>query len=84
LAAQQLVFQQQLLQMQQLQQQQHLLSLQRQGLISIPPGQAALPVQSLPQGTEAMLQIRQSALALSSISCSCGDILYLEVFSLMS
>ncbi|XP_075413797.1 forkhead box protein P2 isoform X6 [Tenrec ecaudatus] len=50
LAAQQLVFQQQLLQMQQLQQQQHLLSLQRQGLISIPPGQAALPVQSLPQG----------------------------------
>ncbi|XP_025785034.1 forkhead box protein P2 isoform X5 [Lynx rufus] len=51
LAAQQLVFQQQLLQMQQLQQQQHLLSLQRQGLISIPPGQAALPVQSLPQGT---------------------------------
>ncbi|XP_006859367.1 PREDICTED: forkhead box protein P2 isoform X9 [Chrysochloris asiatica] len=51
LAAQQLVFQQQLLQMQQIQQQQHLLSLQRQGLISIPPGQAALPVQSLPQGT---------------------------------
>ncbi|XP_012875382.1 PREDICTED: forkhead box protein P2 isoform X7 [Dipodomys ordii] len=50
LAAQQLVFQQQLIQMQQLQQQQHLLSLQRQGLISIPPGQAALPVQSLPQG----------------------------------
>uniref|UniRef100_A0A8B7UE49 Forkhead box protein P2-like n=1 Tax=Castor canadensis TaxID=51338 RepID=A0A8B7UE49_CASCN len=49
LAAQQLVFQQQLLQMQQLQQQQHLLSLQRQGLISIPPGQATLPVQSLPQ-----------------------------------
>nr|XP_027782215.1 forkhead box protein P2 isoform X11 [Marmota flaviventris] len=54
LAAQQLVFQQQLLQMQQLQQQQHLLSLQRQGLISIPPGQAALPVQSLPQGTDKM------------------------------
>ncbi|XP_070803700.1 forkhead box protein P2 isoform X8 [Pituophis catenifer annectens] len=50
LAAQQLVFQQQLLQMQQLQQQQHLLNLQRQGLISIPPGQPALPVQSLPQG----------------------------------
>ncbi|XP_008937766.1 PREDICTED: forkhead box protein P2 isoform X4 [Merops nubicus] len=47
LAAQQLVFQQQLLQMQQLQQQQHL---KRQGLISIPPGQSALPVQSLPQG----------------------------------
>ncbi|XP_012508208.1 PREDICTED: forkhead box protein P2 isoform X9 [Propithecus coquereli] len=55
LAAQQLVFQQQLLQMQQLQQQQHLLSLQRQGLISIPPGQAALPVQSLPQGTYKMI-----------------------------
>uniref|UniRef100_A0A8C9QU76 Forkhead box P2 n=1 Tax=Scleropages formosus TaxID=113540 RepID=A0A8C9QU76_SCLFO len=48
LAAQQLVFQQQLLQMQQLQQQQHLLSLQRQGLLSLPPGQAALPSQPLP------------------------------------
>ncbi|KAJ8262260.1 hypothetical protein GJAV_G00164420 [Gymnothorax javanicus] len=45
LAAQQLVFQQQLLQMQQLQQQQHLLSLQRQGLLSLPPGQASLPGQ---------------------------------------
>uniref|UniRef100_A0A8C9W9L6 Forkhead box P2 n=1 Tax=Scleropages formosus TaxID=113540 RepID=A0A8C9W9L6_SCLFO len=42
------VFQQQLLQMQQLQQQQHLLSLQRQGLLSLPPGQAALPSQPLP------------------------------------
>ncbi|KAG7454710.1 hypothetical protein MATL_G00262660 [Megalops atlanticus] len=50
LAAQQLVFQQQLLQMQQLQQQQQLLSLQRQGLMSLPPGQAALPSQALPQG----------------------------------
>ncbi|KAJ8373746.1 hypothetical protein SKAU_G00043260 [Synaphobranchus kaupii] len=51
LAAQQLVFQQQLLQMQQLQQQQqHLLTLQRQGLISLPHGQAALPGQTLPQG----------------------------------
>uniref|UniRef100_A0A452UZ35 Forkhead box protein P2 n=1 Tax=Ursus maritimus TaxID=29073 RepID=A0A452UZ35_URSMA len=59
LAAQQLVFQQQLLQMQQLQQQQHLLSLQRQGLISIPPGQAALPVQSLPQAGLSPAEIQQ-------------------------
>ncbi|XP_072567163.1 forkhead box protein P2-like isoform X2 [Paramormyrops kingsleyae] len=44
LAAQQLVFQQQLLQMQQLQQQQqHLLSLQRQGLLSLPPSQPLPP-----------------------------------------
>ncbi|XP_058273417.1 forkhead box protein P2 isoform X2 [Hemibagrus wyckioides] len=52
LAAQQLVFQQQLLQMQQLQQQQHLLSMQRQGLLSLPPGpgQSALPAQTLPPG----------------------------------
>ncbi|KAM9468311.1 forkhead box protein P2 isoform 2-T4 [Clarias gariepinus] len=52
LAAQQLVFQQQLLQMQQLQQQQHLLSMQRQGLLSLPPGpgQSALPAQALPPG----------------------------------
>ncbi|XP_048123468.1 forkhead box protein P2 isoform X3 [Alosa alosa] len=48
LAAQQLVFQQQLLQMQQLQQQQHLLNMQRQGLLTMPPGQAALPGQTLP------------------------------------
>ncbi|XP_077307975.1 forkhead box protein P1 isoform X7 [Lithobates pipiens] len=48
-ATQQLAFQQQLLQMQQLQQQ-HLLSLQRQGLLSIQPGQPALPLQSLAQG----------------------------------
>ncbi|KAL7882709.1 hypothetical protein SRHO_G00003670 [Serrasalmus rhombeus] len=50
LAAQQLVFQQQLLQMQQLQQQQHLLNMQRQGLLSLPPGpgQPTLPGQSLP------------------------------------
>uniref|UniRef100_A0AAY4ETT4 Fork-head domain-containing protein n=1 Tax=Denticeps clupeoides TaxID=299321 RepID=A0AAY4ETT4_9TELE len=47
LAAQQLVFQQQLLQMQQLQQQQHLLNMQRQGLLPLPPGQAALPGQTL-------------------------------------
>ncbi|KAM5255943.1 forkhead box protein P2 isoform 2-T2 [Ctenodactylus gundi] len=59
LAAQQLVFQQQLLQMQQLQQQQHLLSLQRQGLISLPPGQAALPVQSLPQAGLSPAEIQQ-------------------------
>ncbi|XP_036286430.1 forkhead box protein P1 isoform X2 [Pipistrellus kuhlii] len=48
-APQQLAFQQQLLQMQQLQQQ-HLLSLQRQGLLSLPPGQPALPLQPLSQG----------------------------------
>ncbi|XP_016125934.1 forkhead box protein P2-like [Sinocyclocheilus grahami] len=50
LAAQQLVFQQQLLQMQQLQQQQHLLNMQRQGLLSLPPGpgQPTLPGQTLP------------------------------------
>uniref|UniRef100_A0A4W3HYJ9 Forkhead box P2 n=1 Tax=Callorhinchus milii TaxID=7868 RepID=A0A4W3HYJ9_CALMI len=50
LAAQQIVFQQQLLQMQQIQQQQHLMNLQRQGLITIQPGQPSLSVQSLPQG----------------------------------
>ncbi|XP_030147590.1 forkhead box protein P4 isoform X1 [Taeniopygia guttata] len=44
----QLAFQQQLLQMQQLQQQ-HLLNLQRQGLVSLPPGQGSVPLQSLPQ-----------------------------------
>ncbi|XP_040264572.1 forkhead box protein P1 isoform X6 [Bufo bufo] len=48
-ATQQLAFQQQLLQMQQLQQQ-HLLTLQRQGLLSIQPGQPTLPLQSLAQG----------------------------------
>uniref|UniRef100_A0A5F8H0A0 Forkhead box P1 n=1 Tax=Monodelphis domestica TaxID=13616 RepID=A0A5F8H0A0_MONDO len=48
-ATQQLAFQQQLLQMQQLQQQ-HLLSLQRQGLLTIQPGQPALPLQPLAQG----------------------------------
>ncbi|XP_073425811.1 forkhead box protein P1 isoform X5 [Dendrobates tinctorius] len=48
-ATQQLAFQQQLLQMQQLQQQ-HLLTLQRQGLLSIQPGQPALPLQPLTQG----------------------------------
>ncbi|KAM9132964.1 forkhead box protein P1 isoform 4-T15 [Pangshura tecta] len=47
-ATQQLAFQQQLLQMQQLQQQ-HLLSLQRQGLLTIQPGQATLPLQPLAQ-----------------------------------
>ncbi|NXK17077.1 FOXP4 protein, partial [Arenaria interpres] len=44
----QLAFQQQLLQMQQLQQQ-HLLNLQRQGLVSLPPGQGTVPLQTLPQ-----------------------------------
>ncbi|KAM4023269.1 forkhead box protein P1 isoform 2-T3 [Anomaloglossus baeobatrachus] len=48
-ATQQLAFQQQILQMQQLQQQ-HLLTLQRQGLLSIQPGQPALPLQPLAQG----------------------------------
>lgn len=48
-AAQQLAFQQQLLQMQQLQQQ-HVLSLQRQGLLPLQPGQPALPLQPLTQG----------------------------------
>ncbi|KAE8612508.1 hypothetical protein XENTR_v10012881 [Xenopus tropicalis] len=48
-ATQQLAFQQQLLQMQQLQQQ-HLLTLQRQGLLSIQPGQPTLPLQPLVQG----------------------------------
>ncbi|KAJ8788197.1 hypothetical protein J1605_005496, partial [Eschrichtius robustus] len=48
-STQQLAFQQQLLQMQQLQQQ-HLLSLQRQGLLTIQPGQPALPLQPLAQG----------------------------------
>ncbi|MFT7801442.1 forkhead box protein P1 isoform X2 [Arapaima gigas] len=48
-SAQQLAFQQQLLQVQQLQQQ-HLLNLQRQGLLSIQPGQPALPLHSLTQG----------------------------------
>ncbi|XP_061474616.1 forkhead box protein P1 isoform X8 [Rhineura floridana] len=47
--SQQLAFQQQLLQMQQLQQQ-HLLSLQRQGLLTIQPGQPTLPLQPLAQG----------------------------------
>ncbi|XP_018589592.1 forkhead box protein P1-B isoform X3 [Scleropages formosus] len=48
-SAQQLAFQQQLLQVQQLQHQ-HLLNLQRQGLLSIQPGQPALPLHSLTQG----------------------------------
>uniref|UniRef100_A0A8C5C109 Forkhead box P1b n=1 Tax=Gadus morhua TaxID=8049 RepID=A0A8C5C109_GADMO len=48
-SAQQLAFQQQLLQVQQLQQQ-HLLNLQRQGLLSIQPGQAGMPLHSLTQG----------------------------------
>ncbi|XP_066518697.1 forkhead box protein P1-B isoform X2 [Hoplias malabaricus] len=50
-SAQQLAFQQQLLQVQQLQQQ-HLLSLQRQGLLSIQPNQNLqnLPLHSLTQG----------------------------------
>ncbi|KAL2091492.1 hypothetical protein ACEWY4_013755 [Coilia grayii] len=47
--AQQLAFQQQLLQVQQLQQQ-HLLNLQRQGLLTIQPGQSPLPLHSLTQG----------------------------------
>uniref|UniRef100_A0AAY5EYF1 Fork-head domain-containing protein n=1 Tax=Electrophorus electricus TaxID=8005 RepID=A0AAY5EYF1_ELEEL len=46
LGSKQLAFQQQLIQMQQLQQQ-HILNLQRQGLVSLPPGQGAVPIQSL-------------------------------------
>ncbi|KAL3059215.1 hypothetical protein OYC64_011187 [Pagothenia borchgrevinki] len=48
-SAQQLAFQQQLLQVQQVQQQ-HLLNLQRQGLLTIQPGQTGLPLHSLTQG----------------------------------
>ncbi|KAK1799577.1 hypothetical protein P4O66_000456 [Electrophorus voltai] len=48
LGSKQLAFQQQLIQMQQLQQQ-HILNLQRQGLVSLPPGQGAVPIQSLQQ-----------------------------------
>ncbi|XP_058273418.1 forkhead box protein P2 isoform X3 [Hemibagrus wyckioides] len=61
LAAQQLVFQQQLLQMQQLQQQQHLLSMQRQGLLSLPPGpgQSALPAQTLPPAGLSPAELQQ-------------------------
>ncbi|XP_067360243.1 forkhead box protein P1-B isoform X3 [Channa argus] len=47
-SAQQLAFQQQLLQVQQVQQQ-HLLNLQRQGLLTIQPGQPGLPMHSLTQ-----------------------------------
>uniref|UniRef100_A0A8C5AK19 Forkhead box P1b n=1 Tax=Gadus morhua TaxID=8049 RepID=A0A8C5AK19_GADMO len=52
-SAQQLAFQQQLLQVQQLQQQ-HLLNLQRQGLLSIQPGQAGMPLHSLTQGQSSL------------------------------
>ncbi|XP_061543373.1 forkhead box protein P1-B isoform X4 [Phycodurus eques] len=48
-SAQHLAFQQQLLQVQQVQQQ-HLLNLQRQGLLTIQPGQTGLPLQSLTHG----------------------------------
>ncbi|XP_073672300.1 forkhead box protein P2 isoform X5 [Paramisgurnus dabryanus] len=61
LAAQQLVFQQQLLQMQQLQQQQHLLNMQRQGLLSMPPGpgQPSLPGQTLPPAGLSPAELQQ-------------------------
>ncbi|XP_057180466.1 forkhead box protein P2 isoform X5 [Triplophysa rosa] len=61
LAAQQLVFQQQLLQMQQLQQQQHLLNMQRQGLLSLPPGpgQPTLPGQNLPPAGLSPAELQQ-------------------------
>nr|ACJ36223.1 forkhead box P2 [Ctenopharyngodon idella] len=61
LAAQQLVFQQQLLQMQQLQQQQHLLNVQRQGLLSLPPGpgQPTLPGQTLPPAGLSPAELQQ-------------------------
>ncbi|XP_068170621.1 forkhead box protein P1-B isoform X2 [Antennarius striatus] len=48
-STQQLAFQQQLLQIQQVQQQ-HLINLQRQGLLTIQPGQTSLPLHSLTQG----------------------------------
>ncbi|XP_076125366.1 forkhead box protein P4 [Alosa pseudoharengus] len=51
LGSKQLAFQQQLIQMQQLQQQ-HILNLQRQGLVGLQPGQGAVPIQSLQQGTQ--------------------------------
>uniref|UniRef100_A0A3B4XN22 Forkhead box P1b n=1 Tax=Seriola lalandi dorsalis TaxID=1841481 RepID=A0A3B4XN22_SERLL len=54
-SAQQLAFQQQLLQVQQVQQQ-HLLNLQRQGLLTIQPGQTGLPLHSLTQMIPAELQ----------------------------
>uniref|UniRef100_A0A3Q3BY74 Forkhead box P1b n=1 Tax=Haplochromis burtoni TaxID=8153 RepID=A0A3Q3BY74_HAPBU len=54
-SAQQLAFQQQLLQVQQVQQQ-HLLNLQRQGLLSIQPGQTGLPLHSLTQMIPTELQ----------------------------
>uniref|UniRef100_A0A3B4A2I5 Fork-head domain-containing protein n=1 Tax=Periophthalmus magnuspinnatus TaxID=409849 RepID=A0A3B4A2I5_9GOBI len=54
-SAQQLAFQQQLLQVQQVQQQ-HLLNLQRQGLLSIQPGQGSLPLHQLTQMIPAELQ----------------------------
>ncbi|XP_051974579.1 forkhead box protein P2-like isoform X1 [Xyrauchen texanus] len=61
LAAQQLVFQQQLLQMQQLQQQQHLLNMQRQGLLTLPPGpgQPTLPGQTLPPAGLSPAELQQ-------------------------
>ncbi|XP_072886626.1 forkhead box protein P4 [Hemitrygon akajei] len=48
LGSKQLAFQQQILQMQQLQQQ-HLLNLQRQGLVTLQPGQPTVPLQTLAQ-----------------------------------
>uniref|UniRef100_A0A3Q1GGR2 Forkhead box P1b n=1 Tax=Acanthochromis polyacanthus TaxID=80966 RepID=A0A3Q1GGR2_9TELE len=54
-SAQQLAFQQQLLQVQQVQQQ-HLLNLQRQGLLTIQPGQTGLPLHSLTQMIPTELQ----------------------------
>ncbi|XP_018418528.1 PREDICTED: forkhead box protein P1 [Nanorana parkeri] len=57
-ATQQLAFQQQLIQMQQLQQQ-HLLTLQRQGLLSIQPGQPSLPLQSLAQAGMIPAELQQ-------------------------
>lgn len=55
-SAQQLAFQQQLLQVQQVQQQ-HLLNLQRQGLLTIQPGQTGLPLHSLTQGQYLMSRL---------------------------
>lgn len=65
-SAQQLAFQQQLLQVQQVQQQ-HLLNLQRQGLLTIQPGQTGLPLHSLTQGQYQISQHCTELLAHSAL-----------------
>ena len=78
-SAQQLAFQQQLLQVQQVQQQ-HLLNLQRQGLLTIQPGQTGLPLHSLTQGLYLISSRCTVLLACSSLLnllsvLNCGSIL---------